>query len=365
MLKIRASLNNIRPYKPGKPTEELIREYNISGEIVKLASNENPIGASPKAVSAISQVLNQIHLYPDNSCHDLVEKLSATNNIPTNQVIVGNGSVELILHTALTYLEPEAEVIMSDISFVMYRIAAHIAGARPVVVPVKNYKHDLQAMLEAITDKTRLIFVDNPNNPLGSLIHSREMDNFIAQVPNNILIVMDEAYYEYVDSMDYPNSLQYIHEDNNIITLRTFSKIYGLASLRVGYGFSTPEIIQNLRRVSLPFAVNRIAQVAAIEALDDKNHRDESKAVNEKGKVFLTKELEKIGLDYVPPYGNFIFVLFPQETAPIHQALERKGVIVRPVGMKNALRVSIGTQAQNQRFITALTEIMNNPSVKQ
>jgi histidinol-phosphate aminotransferase len=359
VLKTCASLENIQPYTPGKPIEELVREYGISGEVIKLASNENPLGASPKALAALSHVLQEVHRYPDDACYALLHKLSEAHETPPDQITIGNGSVEIILQAALAYLEPGREAIMSSTSFVMYPIATHIAGATPVKVPTKDHHHDLDAILAAITDNTRIIFIDNPNNPLGSVISRPEMDEFIESVPDHVLVVIDEAYYEYVGSMDYPRSLHYIHEGRNVLALRTFSKIHGLAGLRVGYGFSKPEIIKALYKVHLPFSVNRPAQVAAIAAIEDEDHLDRSRALNEKGKVYLTKEFERLGLEYIPPYGNFVFVNFPCEAAPIAKALERRGIIVRPVPPhKDALRITIGAPEQNTRLIKSLEETL-------
>lgn len=366
MLESCASLENIQPYKPGKPIEELVREYGLSGEVIKLASNENPLGASPKALAALSHVLQEVHRYPDNTCYALLHRLSEIHEIPTNQITVGNGSVEVILQAALAYLEPGREAILSSTSFVMYPIAVHIAGAAPVNIPIKDYRHDLDSILAAINDNTRIIFIDNPNNPLGSVTSRSEMDEFIERVPDHVLVIIDEAYYEYVGSMDYPRSLHYIHEGRNVLALRTFSKIHGLAGLRVGYGFSKPEIMKALYKVRLPFSVNRPAQIAAIAALEDEDHLDRSRALNEKGKVYLAKEFERIGLEYIPPYGNFVFVRFPCETISIAKALERRGIIVRPVpAHKDALRITIGTPEQNKRLIKSLEEILEGKEAEE
>lgn len=358
MLKTRSSLERIKPYKPGKPIGELIRECGVTGEVIKLASNENPLGPSPKALAALSHALDEVNLYPDNSCYELINRLSEIHKTPPDYITVGNGSVELILNSALAYIEPDDEVIMSDVSFIMYPIAAHIAGAKPVKVPNKDWHHDLDAILAAVTDRTKIIFIDNPNNPLGSVIGRKAMDAFIERVPDHVLVIIDEAYYEYIGSMDYPRSLHYVHAGRNVLVLRTFSKIYGLAGLRIGYGFANPEIIQATSKVRLPFSVNRPAQIAALAALDDEKHIDESRALNETGKMYLAKEFERLGLEYIPPYGNFVFVRFPCETGPIHKALEQRGIIVRPVGDKDALRITIGTPEQNKRLIASLEEIL-------
>jgi len=361
VLKTCASLTRIKPYKPGKPIEELVREYGITGEIIKLASNENPLGASPKALAALSHALSQVHLYPDNSWYALRQRLSQIHETPADYITIGNGSVEIILQAALAYLEPHNEVVVSSTSFIMYPIAVHITGAVPIQVPIKDYKHDLEGMLKAITDKTKIVFIDNPNNPLGSAITRTQMDAFMERVPDHVLVVLDEAYYEYVGSMDYPRSLHYVHEGRNVLLLRTFSKIYGLAGLRVGYGFAKPEIIEALSKVRLPFSVNRAAQLAAVAALEDEKHVDESRALNETGKMYLAKEFERLGLDYVPPYGNFLFVRFPCDAGAVHKALERRGIIVRPIPQhRDALRITIGTPEQNTRLVHAIEEILES-----
>ncbi|MBD3284698.1 histidinol-phosphate transaminase [candidate division WOR-3 bacterium] len=365
VLKTRASLDKIKPYKPGKLIEELVREYGFTGEIIKLASNENPLGTSPKALAALSHSLTEVHRYPDNSCYALRNRLSEIHETPADFITVGNGSVEIILQAALAYLDPKSEAVMSSTSFIMYPVAINIAGAKPVVVPIKDWGHDLEGILEAITEKTRIVFVDNPNNPLGSVITREEMDDFIGKVPDHVLVIVDEAYYEYVGNMDYPRSLHYVHEGHNVIVLRTFSKIYGLAGLRVGYGFAKPDIIKSVNKVRLPFSVSRPAQIAALAALEDEDHRDESRALNEAGKLFLTKEFEGMGLDYVPPFGNFVFVRFKGEANPIAHALERRGIIIRPVGgHPDALRVSIGSADQNRKLVTALKEILAGKEAK-
>lgn len=360
MLKTRESLEKIQPYKPGKPIEELVREYGITGEVIKLASNENPLGASPKALAALSQSLSEVHLYPDNACFALLSRLSQVHDSPVKTITVGNGSVEIILNTALVYAEQGSEIIMSDVSFVMYPIAAHIAGATPVKVPTKDSRHNLDAMLSKVNERTRIIYLDNPNNPLGSIITQAELDAFIDHIPDDVLVVIDEAYHEYVGSMDYPDSLRYVHAGHNVLVLRTFSKIYGLAGLRVGYGFAKPEIVDALNKVRLPFSVSRPGQAAAIAAIDDEEHRDSSRALNEQGKVYLMKEFERLSLEYVPPHGNFIYVRFGKEALPISKALEQQGIIVRPVGDPQALRITIGTPEQNAAFVKALEGILTN-----
>lgn len=358
MVKPRKSIENIKPYIPGKPIEEVAREFGLT-EIIKLASNENPLGPSPLAVKAIKEHAENVHLYPDDSCFYLKEKLSEIFNYPKEGIIIGNGSVEIILQLALAFLDFEDEAIMSDVCFVMYGIATQIAGATPVKVSVNNYRHDLPSMLNAITKRTKIIFIDNPNNPLGSIVTKKELDEFIDKIPENIIIVLDEAYYEYITSPDYPDSFEYLRKKGNIVILRTFSKIYGLAGLRIGYGFAHPEIVKVISKVRLPFNVGRISQIAALAALEDENHRKRSVEINETGKQFLYKELDKMGIFYIPTHTNFILIDVRKNAKEIFMELQKKGIIVRPLGYPTTLRITIGTEEQNKKLINALKEVLS------
>ncbi len=358
----RPNIDTIRPYKPGKPVEQVARELRLKGPIIKLASNENPLGPSPRAVAAMRRAAGSMHYYPEDSAWDLREKLARTFKVDFESVLVGNGSVELILMAALTYLNPGDELIATQGSFVMARVATGIAGGRLVEVPHRDYTHDLERILESITDRTRIIYIDNPINPLGTMVTKKELDEFMDKVPGNVLVILDEAYAEYITSRDYPRSMDYYNANRSILITRTFSKVHGLAGLRIGYGFAQPEIATALQKTRLPFNLNRMAQIAAIAAMDDRQHINRSRKVNEAGKKLLYNEFKRLKLFYLPSFGNFVFVNFAVHAQEIFLALQQRGIITRTVaeyGFPNALRVSIGTEPQNRRFIRALNEVLS------
>jgi len=351
----------IRPYKPGKPIEEVIRELNLRGEVIKLASNENPLGTSQLALRAMKKALSESFLYPDDNCFYLRKKLAKKFNVGQENIIVGNGSVEILPLITLAYLGSEHSAIVSKGSFIWYKIAVNIAAGELIEVPLKNYAHDLEAMLNAIKSNTKLIFLDNPINPIGTMVTQDELDAFFTRVPDNILVVIDEAYYEYIDNPHYPHSFKYLNEGKNIIILRTFSKIYGLAGARLGYGFADTRVIANLMKLRISFNVNRISQVAGIAALDDHEHVKRGRSINKAGKEFLYDAYKKLGLFYIPSYGNFIFVDFGRDSTAIFEALQKNGIITRTIkeyGFPNALRITIGTEKQNKRLIRTLTKIL-------
>ncbi len=356
----REAINKIKPYTPGKPVEEVARGYNLDiTEIIKLASNENPIGVSPLALEAIKKDISHVNLYPDNNNYYLIKKLAKKFNLSQDNFIIGNGSVEIILEAALAYLEPTSNAIMSNISFIMYPIATMLSGAQIKSVDVSNYKHNLESFLKNIDKNTKIIFIDNPNNPLGSFIQENTLEDFIKAVPSDILVLLDEAYYEYIYGTNTPLSRDWIKKYRNLLVLRTFSKIYGLAGLRIGYGYAHDNIIKNLSKVRLPFNVNRLAQKAALAALDDDDFLLRSKKANEEEKQYLYTELNKIGLKYIRSYTNFILILFDKPILETIKRMERFGVIVR--GFKsfpNAMRVSIGTHKENEKFIKVLKDVL-------
>ena len=357
----RPNIDSIRPYKPGKPIEQVVRELGLKGSVDKLASNENPLGPSPKALAALRKELRNIYYYPEDSCYYLRERLARRFRISMDSILVGNGSVELILMTCLAYLGPEDELVTSAGAFIMAKVGTMIMDCRLVEVPTKNYCHDLDRLLESITEKTKVVYLDNPMNPLGTMVTKKELDSFIEQVPEHVLVVLDEAYAEYITTRKYPRSLDYYNADRNILFLRTFSKIYGLAGLRIGYGVAKPEIIATLAKVRLPFNVNRAAQVAAVAALDDKRHAARTRKAAEAGRKMLYKELKRLKVFFIPSYTNFVLVNFAVDSRIIFNALQQHGVITRPVkqyGFPNALRVTVGTPAQNKRFIKALTAVL-------
>jgi histidinol-phosphate aminotransferase len=358
---VKPSLAGIKPYKPGKPIEEVVREFKLRGEVIKLASNENPLGPSPRAVTAMRLALKGMQLYPDDNCFYLKRRLAEKFGCNDDQIIMGNGSVEIILFASLAYLSPGESAVMSDGAFCMYRIATQVVGGQIISVPMKNYTHDLEAMAAAITPNTRLVYIANPNNPTGTMVRKSEFDRFMSRVPDTTLVIVDEAYREYITDPDYPDSFEYLRQDRNIMILRTFSKIYGLAGLRIGYGFSLPEILGDVSKMRLPFNVSRIGQIGALAALDDVAHIRRSKRVNDEGKALLYDEFRKLGLNYVPSSANFVMVDFGRDALGVFESLQRKGVIARPIreyGFPNALRISIGTEPQNRKFIRALKAIL-------
>ncbi len=357
----RSNIQSIRPYKPGKPIEQVVRELGLKGPVDKLASNENPLGPSRLALAALRKELRNLHYYPEDSCYYLRKRLARKLGVDMDSVIVGNGSVELILFSCLAYLEPGNELIMSIGSFIMAKIGARIMNARLIEVPTHEYTHDLERILEAITDKTKIVYLDNPMNPLGTMVTKDKLNEFFEQVPKHVLVIVDDAYAEYITARNYPKSLDYYNANHNVLILHTFSKIYGLAGLRIGYGIAQPDIIANLSKVRLPFNANRAAQAAALAALDDKAHLTRSRKNNEAGKKVLYRAFKQFKVFYLPSFANFVFANFPVDSRVVFEAFQQRGVITRPVkqyGFPNALRVTIGTPVQNKRFVKALTAIM-------
>jgi len=349
---------SIRPYLPGKPVEEVERELGISRS-VKLASNENPLGPSPRAVRAINGMLDGLNRYPDGGGYYLTRKLAEINGVDPGQIILGNGSNELLNLIAYTYLTDSDSAVMAAPSFVVYPLATQSVGARSIQLPLTTgYRHDLAGMAAAATSDTKVIFIANPNNPTGTINTSVEFAAFMERVPEGVLVVVDEAYIEYVQSGDYPDSLKYLREGREIVILRTFSKIYGLAGLRIGYGISQKEIITELNKVRPPFNTNSIAQAAALEALEDEEHVKKSVEINEEGKAYLYEQLGQLGIEYLPTEANFIyFTLKGISSKELFDRLLKKGVIIRPMG-EHAVRVTVGLPDENRKFIEALGEVM-------
>jgi histidinol-phosphate aminotransferase len=344
----------IQAYIPGKPIEELERELGISHS-VKLASNENPVGPSPGALKALVSGVSDLNRYPDASGYYLKKALSGYLSVDEEELILGNGSNELLDIAARTFLRDGDEAVMAVPSFVVYSMAVQSVGGMSVQVPLKDHVHDLAAMADAITDKTRMIFIANPNNPTGTMNRKDEFDNMMEKISDNILVVVDEAYYEYVSDPDYADSLKYLRTEKNVLILRTFSKIYGLAGLRLGYGIAKKEILFEMNRIREPFNTNSLAQKAAIGALEDREHVTASRSANDAGKRYLYDELNAMGIEYVPTETNFIYILV-EDSMMLYDGLLRRGVIIRPMGPK-AIRVTIGLSEENRRFIEALKEI--------
>lgn len=353
MLKPKPGIDTIQPYQAGKPIEEVQRELGIT-DIIKLASNENPLGPSPLATQAIAKSAAQVHLYPDGNAYYLKRELAEHLEISSEHLILGNGSNDVLQLIAEAYIAPGDEVIYAAGAFVVYSIVTKLCSATAVIVPMVNDTHDLSAMAAAITDKTKVIFIANPNNPTGTMVTADETAAFMGQVPNDVLVVFDEAYYEYVARSDYPQTLPYVLEGRNFIITRTFSKIYGLAGLRIGYGIAPPPLVETLNRVRQPFNCSLVGQAAARAALKDTAHVTESQKSNAAGKAFLYNAFDDMGLRYVKTEGNFIMLHVPQSGTDIADALLKQGVIVRPIagyGYPNAVRITIGTQQENEKLI--------------
>lgn len=358
--KCREAILVIKPYIPGKPIEEVQRELGLK-DVIKLASNENPLGPSPEAVRAIVEASERVHIYPDGNCYILKEALAAKYKINQNQLIIGNGVDDLISLIANTYINPGDEIVVAEPTFSEYEFAAQVMAGRAVYVPCRNFRHDLKAMAAAITPRTRLVFVCNPNNPTGTIVGHNSLESFLRGIPSSVIVVLDEAYAEYVTAEQYPDSLSLVRKYANVIILRSFSKLYGLAGLRVGYAIAAPEIIKDINRVRPPFNVNLIAQEAAVAALNDEAHIKKSRDINNEGKAYLYQQFEAMGLKYVPTEANFIFVDLGRDCREVFQQMLRKGVIVRTgdiFGYNSFLRLTIGTSRQNERFIKALKEVL-------
>lgn len=350
------------PYQPGKPISELQRELGLS-EIIKLASNENPLGPSVKTLAAIQAELAELARYPDGNGFELKTALAQQCQVATAQITLGNGSNEILELLARTFLTPEHEVIFSQHAFAVYSLVTQAVGATAQVVDALDYGHDLQGMLRRVSEHTRMVFIANPNNPTGTYLTAEQLLAFIKALPQAVLCVIDEAYFEYVAEDDYPKTLPWLQDYPNLIITRTFSKAYGLAGLRVGYSLSSPEIADLLNRVRQPFNNNALALAAATAALQDRAYLQQSVRINSAGMQQLTQAFAELGLNWIPSVANFVTVDFKRPAQVIYEALLRKGVIVRPVAnyeLPNHLRISIGTEAENQFFIAALTEVLQD-----
>jgi len=349
-------IQTLKPYVPGKPVEELERELGITGS-VKLASNENPLGPSPKAMAAVRDALGGLNRYPDGAGFYLRKALSDKYGHPIDGIILGNGSNELLEIIVRTFLLDGEEAIMAEPSFVVYKMAAQAAGRERVIVPLKAGRHDLSGMADRITARTKLIFIANPNNPTGTINTASEMDAFMARVPSDVIVVVDEAYFEYATDPSYPDTMKYLKAGRRIIILRTFSKAYGLAGLRIGYGLADAELTDLMNRVRQPFNTNSLAQAAALAALGDAGHVSKSVRINEEGKKYLYRELDRLKVEYLPTHANFIYMDMKRDAAPLYEGLLGKGVIVRPMG-PSQLRVTIGLPEENERFVKALEALL-------
>ncbi|MGQ9730425.1 MAG: histidinol-phosphate transaminase [Candidatus Zipacnadales bacterium] len=344
----RKSIKGLKPYSPGWTAP------------IKLASNENPLGPSPKALRAMEQAIQNTRLYPDLPSTDLTNAIARFHNIDPECVVVGAGSDEIIYMLGMAYVNPGEEIVIANPPFATYCLIASIMDAKLVMVPARDYVHDLEAMARACTDQTKLVFISNPYNPTGTIVRRNELEKFLDAVPERTIVVLDEAYFEYVDDPDYPNGLDYVRQGRNVVSLRTFSKIYALAGLRVGYGMAPAALAKWLIRVREPFNVNSIAQAAALASLEDPDQVRRAVELNRQGREYLCREFDALGLSYAPSYANFIFVDLGMDSVTAFDALRARGYAVRTgdiFGMPTHIRVSIGTPEQNRGFIAALREV--------
>ena len=354
----RKSLDLITPYKPGKPIEELKRELGLK-EVIKLASNENALGPSPRALKAIRKVLRDLNRYPDSDAFLLKKKLASRLGVKESMIIPGNGSDEIILLALRAFVEGGEEVVVANPTFLIYEIASRVAGARVIEVPLKNFRYDLLRMKEAITSRTKMVFIANPDNPTGTYVTRDEVETFLKDLPKEVIVFFDEAYFEFVQEKEYPDTRKYLSKHPVIIT-RSFSKAYGLAGVRIGYGISSPEIIDYLNRVREPFNVNALAQAAAVAALEDRAHLERTRRLVRSGKTYLYRHFDELGLRYFPSQTNFILVNVGDGKS-IYEKLLRFGVIVRDMTawkMDAFIRVTVGKTEENKRLIRALQKIL-------
>ena len=354
----RKNILDLAVYRPGKPIEEVQRELGLT-EVIKLASNENALGPSPAVVEVLKGAAAAVHYYPDGSSYRLRQALAAFLGVHFAEIHLGNGSNEIVQQLSLAFLEPGDEVVMPVPSFPRYEPLARMMSAVPREVPLKDYTLDLEAMAAHLTPRTKLVYICNPNNPTGTVVRKAELERFISILPERCLLVLDEAYFEYVEDKEYPDGLDYVRRHPNVVVLRTFSKMYGLAGLRIGYAVARSEIVDCLERVREPFNVNSLAQEAALTALGDREHVAAIQALNRTEKQYLYGEFSRLGLEYVPTEANFILFDAGRDEKQLFQDLLRRGVIIRGgFGYPTKLRVTIGTRYQNERFIEALESVL-------
>jgi histidinol-phosphate aminotransferase len=352
------SIESLVPYEGGKPVEELARELGVT-DAVKLASNENPLGPSPRALDAARAALANVHRYPDGAAWELRARIARFYDVRIEEIVQGGGSNELLDLAVRAFTTPEHHIVFAEPSFVVYRIAALAGGVPFTAVPLVQHTHDLPAMAAAVTPKTRLLFVANPNNPTGTHVGRAAVERLLREVPEEVIVVMDEAYFEYADAADYPDSLKLRALRERLIVMRTFSKAYGLAGMRIGYAIGPAKLVDYMNRVRAPFNVSLPSQAAAVAALDDQPHVAKSRELNAKERERLTERLKAMGLTVAPSQANFILADVGRLARPVYDALLRKGVIVRPfAGLPTSLRVTVGLPRENDRFLTALAEVL-------
>jgi histidinol-phosphate aminotransferase len=357
-------IEKLVPYPPGKPIEELEREMGIMGSI-KLASNENPLGPSPRAVQAIRESLHTLNRYPDGSGYYLKEKLSSVYSVPSDQIIIGNGSNEIIELIVRTFLSRSEEVVQASPTFLLYEKMVAGAGAKMISIPLSGFRLDLDAIQKAITPQTKVVFINNPNNPTGSVLFQDELADFLESIPPDVMVVLDEAYVEFVTDRKAANGLNLLKTYPSIAVLRTFSKLYGLAGLRIGYGFASAQVIDYMNRVRQPFNVHTLAQVGATAALDDKEFVDQTRRIIRDGLAYLFDALNKIGVDYRPTQTNFFLIHVPMGGQALYRRMLQEGVIVRAMdsyGLNDYIRINVGLPEENERFIRTLQKVLDSGS---
>lgn len=362
-MQVKPNIANLPAYKPGKPVEDVKRELGLT-EIIKLASNENPFGCSPKAQEAIRRELSGLSIYPDGAAVSLTNALAEKHGVNADQIILGDGSDEIILMLARAYLSPGDETIMADLTFSQYKHNAQVENAVIVEVPMVNGKHDLPAMAARVTDKTKIIWVCNPNNPTGTIVTKDELVAFLDRVPQNVMVVLDEAYCEYIEDPTYPDGLELLPKYPNLVLLRTFSKIYGLAALRVGYGIARADIINDVNPIRPPFNTSRVGQAAAAAALEDEAFIAYCREQNKQGLAFLNASFAEMGLTPFPAYGNFIMVDVKRSGYAVYDGLLRRGIIVRAGFGENYIRITVGSREQNEKVIAALKAVLEEVEAK-
>lgn len=358
---IRPTINRIKPYSPGKGSDEVMRELGLA-KVTKLASNENPLGPSPLAIEAMRQAAPGVFVYPDPECVELTAALAELLEVDAECIVIGRGSDEVLHMMALAFVNPGENLMYSLPPFAIYPMSARLMDAEEIGVPHRDFRHDLPAMADAITERTKIVFISNPYNPTGTIVTADEADEFMDRLPGHVVVAWDEAYYEYAaNDAQYPDTLRYVREGRNCVVLRTFSKAYGLAGLRVGYGIARPEIIGALKQVREPFNVDLLAQIAAVASLQDPDQVRRSVANNEAGKQYLYARFEEMGLDYVPTFANFIFVDVGMDSVECFDRLMRRGVTVRTgeiFGFPSYIRVTIGAPEDNEVFAEALAAVL-------
>ncbi|EGL82869.1 Histidinol-phosphate aminotransferase [Caldalkalibacillus thermarum TA2.A1] len=363
-MKPKKQITGLAPYNPGKPIEEVKREFNLT-RVIKLASNENPFGPSPKVKQAIAEACHNLAQYPDGAAFELRRALAEFYQVHPDQLLFGNGSDEIVQIICRTFLTPDSNAVMAEPTFPRYKANVIIEGAQAVEVPLQNGVHNLEAMAEAVNQQTRLVWICNPNNPTGTYVNEEALTSFLRRVPQDVLVVVDEAYYEYVTEDDYPDTVAMLKQYPNIIILRTFSKIYGLAALRIGYAIARQEVIDLLNRVREPFNTSRVAQQAALAALSDQDYVAHCYEQNKQGKEYYYRHFQSLNLACYPTEANFIMVDLGRPAHPVFEAMLRQGVIVRSgkmLGMPTCLRITIGSQEQNETIIQLLTHMVQNVS---